>query len=73
MNNLFKISSTKYKEKSILKLFLGTLIAVGFSHSTQAQETSKDTTQLQEVVVSSVRAKKKTPMYLETFLDHMKL
>ena len=62
MNNLFKISSTKYKEKSILKLFLGTLIAVGFSHSTQAQETSKDTTQLQEVVVSSVRAKKKTPI-----------
>lgn len=62
MNNLFKIRSTKYKEKSILKLFLGTLIAVGFSHSTQAQETSKDTTQLQEVVVSSVRAKKKTPI-----------
>ncbi len=55
MNNLFKVQST-------LKLLLGTLIIVGFSHSTQAQETIKDTTQLDEVVVNSVRAKKKIPI-----------
>ena len=62
MNNLFKVQSTKYKKQSFLKLFFTILIAVGFSNSTHGQETSKDTTQLQEVVISSIRAKKKTPI-----------
>ncbi|MBL7886125.1 MAG: TonB-dependent receptor [Flavobacterium sp.] len=62
MNDLFKVQSTKYKKQRFLKLFLGTIMFVGFNHSTQAQETSKDTTQLDEVVVSSIRAKKKTPI-----------
>jgi iron complex outermembrane recepter protein len=62
MNTLFKVQSTKYKKQLFLRFFLGTLISVGYSNSTHAQETSKDTTQLQEVVVSSIRAKKKTPI-----------
>lgn len=62
MNNLFKAQNTKCKKQGLLKLFLGTLIIIGFNNSTLAQETSKDTTQLDEVVVNSVRAKKKTPV-----------
>ncbi len=62
MNTLFKVQSTKYKVQSTLKLFFATLISVGFSHAAQSQEAIKDTTQLEEVVVSSIRAKKKTPV-----------
>lgn len=68
MNNLFEvrgtkyeIRSTRYKARCKKKLFflITGLLFIGQIH---AQEQIKDTTKLDEVVVQSVRANKKTPV-----------
>lgn len=61
MNTLFNLRGTKYKLRSTKTLFL-TVISSLFIGQIYAQEQLKDTTNLEEVVVQSVRANKKTPV-----------
>ncbi|MBN8640527.1 MAG: TonB-dependent receptor [Flavobacteriales bacterium] len=61
MNTLFNLRGTKYKLRSTKTLFF-TVISSLFIGQIYAQEQLKDTTNLEEVVVQSVRANKKTPV-----------
>lgn len=68
MNNLFDLRGTKYERRSTKydarckkKLFF-LIIGLSFMGQMNAQEQIKDTTKLEEVVVQSVRANKKTPV-----------
>ena len=61
MNTLFKVRGTKYKVLSTTKHFFS-VISLLFIGQLNAQEQLKDTTKLDEVVVQSVRANKKTPV-----------
>lgn len=61
MNTLFNLRSTKYKVQPSKTLFF-TVISSLFISQIYAQEQLKDTTNLEEVVVQSVRANKKTPV-----------
>lgn len=66
MNTLFDLRSTKYKARSTKTLFF-TVISSLFIGQIYAQEQLKDTTNLEEVVVQSVRANKKTPVTFSNF------
>lgn len=61
MNTLFKLQSTKYKVQSTKTLFFTAISSLCIGQI-YAQEQLKDTTNLEEVVVQSVRANKKTPV-----------
>jgi iron complex outermembrane receptor protein len=61
MNTLFKVRGTKYEVRSATtRLF--SVISLLLIGQLNAQEQIKDTTKLDEVVVQSVRANKKTPV-----------
>jgi iron complex outermembrane receptor protein len=61
MNTLFKLRGTKYEVRSATtRLF--SVISLLLIGQLNAQEQIKDTTKLDEVVVQSVRANKKTPV-----------
>jgi iron complex outermembrane recepter protein len=66
MNTLFNLRSTQYKVRGT-KTFFFTVISSLFIGQIYAQEQLKDTTKLEEVIVQSVRANKKTPVTFSNF------